>query len=219
MDVAINWLVVLGPLLIGAGLAVWGFADGNRSLALWIGFVGCVLLLLGGALQLQQMIWKPRPDEVTDITKRQMRAYIFSTASELRNFGTANRIAAVIELKNSGTTPAYRVRRSIQIFAAAHPMLSFPAVEVGTAEDTIGPGNLVDLGPVYMARELTAGETSNVISGNMVIYVMAKVSYFDAFGDEHHMNFRSYFRGNGTPIQPGAILSLVRDETGGNEAD
>jgi hypothetical protein len=60
IDTAFNWLMVVGPLLVTAGLSIWGFSDGNRSLALWLGFGGGVLLMLAGALQLQGKIWNSK---------------------------------------------------------------------------------------------------------------------------------------------------------------
>ena len=56
MDVAVSWLVIIGPLLIGLASTIW-YGSG-RTPALWIGFTGAVLLFLAGALQCQQWIWK-----------------------------------------------------------------------------------------------------------------------------------------------------------------
>jgi hypothetical protein len=223
MDIAIFWLSLLGPLLIGTGLAIWGFTDGSKTLAIWIGFAGCVLLFLAGALQLQSTVLKsqaitPQP-EPSDIQKKQSRAYVFSTASELRNFGTSTRIAAVIELKNMGLTPASHLRRFIQVFWSPFPCKSFPEISVGEAEDTLGPSALVDLGPVYLNADLTAKQIALLISGQAAIYVQARVSYMDVFGDKHQMSYRSYFRGNGQPIASGSILTLTRDESGGNDTN
>ena len=67
MDIAITWLLVLGPLLIGAGLAIWGFVDSSRTIALWTGFSGCLLLLIAGALQLQTTIWQVNAAPPQDI--------------------------------------------------------------------------------------------------------------------------------------------------------
>jgi hypothetical protein len=66
MDAALFWLVIFGTVLIGAGLSIWGFPDGNRTLALWVGFSGAVALLLCAALQIQVAISRhdhktPRP--------------------------------------------------------------------------------------------------------------------------------------------------------------
>ena len=90
---------------------------------------------------------------------------------------------------------------------------------MGNAEDTLGPGGLVDLGPVFLGTDLTPEQTAMLVSGTAAIYVQAEVRYFDVFGDEHHLRYRSYFRGDGSPISSGGVLALMRDSTGGNEAD
>jgi hypothetical protein len=56
MELAVFWLVIIGPTLIGLASAIW-FGSGKTP-ALWIGFCGTVLLVLAGTLQWQQAIWK-----------------------------------------------------------------------------------------------------------------------------------------------------------------
>ena len=55
MDAAFLWLAIIGPTLIGLAAAIW-FGD-SKTLGLWTGFAGVVLLVLAGALQLQKFIW------------------------------------------------------------------------------------------------------------------------------------------------------------------
>ena len=55
MEVAVYWLVIIGPIFIGLAGAIW--YGGARTPALWVGFSGIILLMLAGALQLQQFIW------------------------------------------------------------------------------------------------------------------------------------------------------------------
>jgi hypothetical protein len=65
-EAAIFWLVIIGPILIGLAGCIW--YGGSRTPALWVGFVGVVLLLLTGALQLQQVITKSSTSP--DVTMR-----------------------------------------------------------------------------------------------------------------------------------------------------
>jgi hypothetical protein len=53
METAVNWLLVIGPLLIGIGAAIyWG--SGNNTIGLWGGFVpGVVALVFAAAFQVQ----------------------------------------------------------------------------------------------------------------------------------------------------------------------
>jgi hypothetical protein len=58
MDFAVTWLPILGACLFAYGLAVWGFTNGNRTVALWMGTAGVGMIVLAMALQLQLSIWK-----------------------------------------------------------------------------------------------------------------------------------------------------------------
>lgn len=49
MDAAVFWLVIIGPILIGLGVAIW--YGSSRTVGLWTGFAGAVLLSLAGSLQ------------------------------------------------------------------------------------------------------------------------------------------------------------------------
>ncbi|MBV8056838.1 MAG: hypothetical protein JO071_16545, partial [Deltaproteobacteria bacterium] len=57
MDIAIVWLLVVGPIAIGTGFTVW-YGAGNKTVALWVGFIEIAMLLVAGALQLQKSIWE-----------------------------------------------------------------------------------------------------------------------------------------------------------------
>jgi hypothetical protein len=63
MDTAVFWLVIIGPILIGVAGAAW--YGGRKIPALWMGFVGTILLLLAVALQSQLAIWKSQAGEPT----------------------------------------------------------------------------------------------------------------------------------------------------------
>jgi len=56
MAFAIFWLPLIAGLLLG-GVAVGAWYGGDKTLAVWIGFAGAVLLLLTAALQIQQFVW------------------------------------------------------------------------------------------------------------------------------------------------------------------
>jgi len=56
MAFAIFWLPLIAGLLLG-GLAVGAWYGGDKTLAIWVGFIGALCLLLTAALQLQQFVW------------------------------------------------------------------------------------------------------------------------------------------------------------------
>jgi hypothetical protein len=66
MDAAVFWLVIIGPILIGLAGCIW--YGGSQTVGLWTGFAGAVLLILAGALQLQQLVWRSSPTSPFNIT-------------------------------------------------------------------------------------------------------------------------------------------------------
>jgi len=57
MELAIFWLPLLAGVLVG-GLSVAAWYGGDKTLAIWAGFIGVVCFLLTGTLQLQQHVWR-----------------------------------------------------------------------------------------------------------------------------------------------------------------
>jgi hypothetical protein len=66
MDAAVFWLVIIGPILIGLAGCIW--YGGSKTVGVWSGFAGAVLLLLAAALQLQQFVSKSSPSSPFNIT-------------------------------------------------------------------------------------------------------------------------------------------------------
>jgi hypothetical protein len=57
LDLAIFWLPLIAGILL-SGLAVGAWYGGNKTFAVWVGFVGVICLVLTAALQLQQYVWR-----------------------------------------------------------------------------------------------------------------------------------------------------------------
>jgi hypothetical protein len=57
VEFAIFWLPLFAGLLLG-GLAVGAWYGGDRTIAVWVGFVGIICLLLTAALQIQEQVWR-----------------------------------------------------------------------------------------------------------------------------------------------------------------
>lgn len=55
LDIAITWLPWLGALIIGLAFTVW-YGDG-KSYAIWIGYFGIIIAVLGFAFHLQKVVW------------------------------------------------------------------------------------------------------------------------------------------------------------------
>ena len=55
MEVAVVWLLVVAPLLIGVGATIW-WGNGNKIVALWTVVAGVIALVIAGGLQIQNII-------------------------------------------------------------------------------------------------------------------------------------------------------------------
>jgi hypothetical protein len=54
---AIFWLPLVAGILLG-GLAVGSWYGGDKTVAVWVGFVGVICLVLTATLQVQQYVWR-----------------------------------------------------------------------------------------------------------------------------------------------------------------
>jgi hypothetical protein len=186
--------------------------DHHDRVMLSIAFTGAFIALCALVVSGYQ-VWTIR-----DNARQQLRAYVFVTKTEVRNFATDKPIVVIAELKNTGLTPAFRVRRALQGFAGPYPLARYPEMSVGISQSNLGPGGAVDLGPLALDALLTPEQTAAIVAGNWAIYFHGEVKYFDAFNIEHFTKFRVFFRGSGSPIAPGSILALTHAEIG-NESD
>lgn len=62
METTILWFFILGPIVIGIASGV--YYGESKLIGIWIGFFGCVLLLVSGALQWHQFILKSNPLDI-----------------------------------------------------------------------------------------------------------------------------------------------------------
>ncbi len=75
MDWAIFWLPLVAGILLG-GLAVGSWYGGDKTVAVWVGFVGAVCLLLTAALQVQQYVWRVANQPQLSLLPSDQRAYL-----------------------------------------------------------------------------------------------------------------------------------------------
>jgi hypothetical protein len=144
MSVAIAWFVIIGPLLIGGGLSIWGFGDGNRTFALWIGFSGCFLLLLAAALQLQQNISQAQIiAPIGNIDAQTKRAYVVLDQFHVQVLDNIVRIQP--QWRNTGATPTKDMTNHVnwKVFPQEPPEnYSFPDLSHEGKETKRGEGNI-----------------------------------------------------------------------------
>jgi hypothetical protein len=209
METAVVWLLVVGPLLVGIGAAIyWG--SGSKLAGLWGGFVpGAIVLIIAAALQIQIFISKPDVAELpigpSDSEINRQRAYVLVEASELRYLAQEKPVEAWISLKNNGLTPAFDLQRMARIFATKYPHTDFERLEPGNSRAVLGPGGAVDFAPIRMSRALTFDERSAVAKGEMAIYVYGSIKYRDIYQVTRCANFRLMYRGNGGGISAAPV--------------
>jgi hypothetical protein len=75
MNWAIFWLPLIAGILLG-GLAVGNWYGGDKTLAVWVGFVGAVLFLLTAALKGQQYVWRVADQPKLSILPSGQRSYL-----------------------------------------------------------------------------------------------------------------------------------------------
>lgn len=129
METAVVWLLVIGPLLIGLGAAIW-WGSGNNTVGLWGGFVpGAIALVFAAAFQVHTLISKPENHAAT-LAKPENRdrpwiALDIDLAGPLAydaagwSAGLRWHIPLKYELKNTGNSPALEV----DIFAEMMPFM------------------------------------------------------------------------------------------------
>jgi hypothetical protein len=150
-------------------------------------------------------------------SKAQLRAYVFVNYAIVSNFGdTTKPLAANVSLKNSGQTPAYKLKGWIGLKGEAFPFSGkFETLgEERRIPTVIGPGGAFAY-VLPWKRPLTEEENTLLRNGTLAFYVWGEVTYNDAFENSCFMKFRYYFGGDmGTP-EDGHMATASE----GNDAD
>jgi hypothetical protein len=201
MDIAITWLLVIGPLLIAVGLAVWGFVDGSRMLALWIGYGGCLLLLTAGALQLQKVVWEAdAPDTTihasTDIEQRKARAYVIVADAVISDMTNGKSPTVSVTLTNTGQTPAMDLTWRANFQATVFPFTESGGLDRSKSAAKTVLGSSKSLFYTWTFPDWTAEWAAMVEKGHAAIWATGEVEYVDVFGVKRHTYYRLYHGGD-----------------------
>jgi hypothetical protein len=155
--------------------------------------------------------------------RRQLRAYVFIENAGLYE-GTMlnppmavhqNEPGIVINFKNTGQTPAYRVISWTRI-EIAEPINEEKLVVPPLAEiypTNLGPGGTMPK-TLWFGRALTPGEITDIATGVRAIYVYGRLEYYDAFKRKQHTVFRAKYAGAFPPAQGVIFIHCEK----GNEA-
>lgn len=172
METAIFWLAILGPLIIGiAGCVYYG---GSKVVAIWIGFAGCVFLLLAAALQWHQAI-RSAEEEKTDPTL----PYVSVSDAGIVTKPNDSAPTVFVVIKNSGQTPAYGVT-----WRAAFAVRNFPDIGVldldhksVAAKFDLPPGNTLFY--EWKFEQWGDGNWAAIKKGDVAILAFGEILYTD----------------------------------------
>jgi len=147
-------------------------------------------------------------------SERDLRAYISVAGANIQKSPLLDRINARVQIRNSGRTPAYAVRRSINIIIGPPATTEFPVLEWNDASIPLGPNETYWLEKL---REISNEERINVTVGSWGVYVFGRIEYRDAFESEQWVRFRLYFNSNAEDMV--ANVPLLLEPTGDSEAN
>lgn len=145
---------------------------------------------------------------------RQLRAYVWK---ETASYFLEENAVVECALRNSGQTPAMRVRcwLRLELLDPASPEFEPPPERIDDAGFVINPGSTHTL-HAHRLKALDEGDASDLSVGARRFYLWGEIRYDDIFGHEHRTRFRLFHRVYERGGKPMQIWSYC-DE--GNDAD
>ena len=152
------------------------------------------------------------------IAKRQLRAYIFITGKDgaLPAISTAHGIEIWFIARNSGQTPAYKVRQWLTLDFVADPEkgpFPRPSENIKFTEAALGPNSEMPL-RAFNPKPISAAQIDAVHNTSLTICIWGEVTYEDTFGDRHYSRVRFLL-----PVEPGGRMPGLMLAQSGNEAN
>lgn len=199
MEIAIFWLGTLGTTLIGIGTVFYGK---DHKAMLRVGLVGVVMLT---AIAFLQFFGKK-----TDDNNMHSRAFVSVMNAEVTNFGTTSPMRGIVNIKNTGQTPAYKLGSRTVFTVQEFPLVnSLPDIPVPYASVPLGAGADFSL-RVEATRPLNQEEFEDIKQKRKAIYIYGDVKYL-TFDHERRTNFLFYAFGENT--------NELHAYTNGNDSD
>jgi hypothetical protein len=180
------------------------------------------------------LVWVGNKQERT--TRRQMRAFVYLDRGSIYNVAspinplpiyrpTGAEVVSPFEgplaqltIKNTGSTPAYRVEHWGNIFVSDFPLQQpLPSAKNTNKAPTsaIAPGG-INTKSVKIAQRLTDAEIAGIRTGTMAIWVYGEIIYWDAFKRKRTTHYRLFHNSTSGAIGVSNDLTWAED---GNEAD
>ena len=153
-----------------------------------------------------------------DAAQRQLRAYLFVDNVLLTDHGIKSSSDVLLKLKNTGGTPAYKVRSAVQIEFHPDRRASFVLPDLKKNDSKIiimdvGGGGLRGRKYTRKARDFADGKA--IRATDCHAHVFGRISYIDCFGIKRNGSF--HFVGRADPRSSGSIDMDYADK--GNEYD
>jgi hypothetical protein len=183
----------------------WGLSDKIAAIAIVVGFLQFVVLVATVLV-------------MRNTAKRQLRAYVFVTGKQesLPEIGAERGIGVWLAAKNSGQTPAYKVRQWLTVDFLADPRKGpyrRPGQHVEFTEAALGPNSELPLRANYPGP-LTNEQISGVRDKSLTLCIWGEVTYEDAFGRPHYSRFRFLM-----PVERDGRILGIQLAKNGNEAN
>jgi hypothetical protein len=157
-------------------------------------------------------------------SRRQLRAYTFPSSIVLFEGSIMkppqpaheNEPGVVIEFRNCGQTPAYRLV-SWAAIAVLEPINEEKLVrpEIEERFSLTLPTNGTSTKALWLQRKLSEGEINDIRNHVRAIYVYGRIEYLDVYKKRRYSNFRMRYSGP-FPPEPGHVFSFCNE---GNEAE
>jgi hypothetical protein len=200
---------------------------------MWATIIGAVGALIGVAVLIWQTILSRRSSE------RQLRAYVVCESASIYNVANPIPIfngqvftptgaeignpgagpGAVVNIKNTGQTPAYEVVHWANICFREYPLVAslparipgdgkFPTAILGSGVTSI---KLLPLNP-----RLTDLQIASLRAGTEVVYVYGEITYKDAFGKGWSTRYRCMYHPMGGAIGVSTTLNFCEEGNTGS---
>ncbi|HEV2680918.1 MAG TPA: hypothetical protein VGV14_10500 [Rhodanobacter sp.] len=180
--------------------AVFSESNNGAITALATIFVAIFTLTLWLASVEQARLTRKSIEAAQKSSERQLRAYVFATATKLVDYEVGKRPWVHVRVKNHGQTPAYNFRQSYRAGFQDYPLTS----QIPTTKDTsadfinIGPGGHVEV-KIGLEEVFTVGKETLLKSGTKAFYFLGYVEYTDAFGNDQWLEYCFYVGGDQAP--------------------
>jgi hypothetical protein len=220
---------------VAASVALGASLDTLTRGYLWATIIGVVGAWIGLVVLICQTVITRRTSQ------RQLRAYVLGDSSiifnvadpvplyaeqnlpqtEARITNTAAGPGVLMQIKNTGQTPAFKVMHWGYMCFREHPLTAaLPAripIAFNAPTTILGPGQSntkkLELIPSF---PLTAAQIHDLRNGAGAVYVYGEITYVDAFGENHFTHYRTMYHVIGGAIGVSTFLSFCEEGNGAN---